>query len=59
MSTEGIGPVEAMNCLYTDLLMLHEGEWEPCEHSVEASIGMLEIVAEILDIDLQDNREES
>lgn len=59
MSTNDTGPIEAINCLYTDLLMLQEGVWEPCEHSVEASIRMLEVVAKSISVELNDNREES
>jgi hypothetical protein len=48
----------ALNCLYTDFLMLDEGVWTPDHHSITDSISMVERIAEILDIGLQDTRED-
>ena len=49
---------QALNCIYTDLRMLQDGEnWASDKHAVEASIYMVERIGEILDIGLQDTRE--
>jgi len=48
----------ALNCVYTDFLMLRDGDWDPDEDTINASIGMIERIAEILDIGLEDTRED-
>ena len=58
MSTETVGVTEALNCVYNDLLLLRDEEWEPDVASVEASLDMISIVAEALFIELTDDREE-
>ena len=50
---------EKLNCLYLDFLMLKDGDWIPDEHSVNASISMLESVAIDLNITLEDTRNEN
>ena len=48
----------ALNCIYTDFLMLRDDEWIPDKHSTNDSILMVERIAEILNIGLKDNRTE-
>ena len=48
---------EYLSCVYTDILMLKEGVWVPDSHTCDASIGMLENVANKLEINLFDTRE--
>lgn len=49
--------VQAMNNLYTDLLMLEDGSWEPDPSSVDASIESLETIAKYSGIQLEDKRD--
>ena len=44
--------------IYTDMLMLQDGEWVPDEHSTEAIIGNIEAIAQELKIPLKDFRDE-
>ena len=43
--------------VYTDLLMLRDGEWEFDESSVDATISMVEQISEELEITPEDLRE--
>ena len=45
--------------VYTDLLMLRDGEWEIDESSVDATISMIEQISEELEITPEDLRETS
>lgn len=45
-----------LNNIYTDLLMLKEGEWTPDESSCEDSIKTIEDIAIELDIEITDTR---
>lgn len=48
---------QALVALYTDLCMLQDGSWEPDCDSVDASIGNVEKVAQILGVEVYDDRE--
>ena len=50
---------EALNCIYSDLLMLKDGDtnWAFDPHSISATISMVERTAEILHLGLEDVRE--
>jgi hypothetical protein len=50
---------QCLNCLYTDFQMLKDGDWHPDTHTADASITVVERLAEILCIGLQDTREET
>jgi hypothetical protein len=38
---------ELLNCLYQDLNMLKAGTWEPDKHSCNASLDVIENLAEL------------
>ena len=48
---------ELFNCLYTDFLMLADGEWQPDWDSIEASIDVLLELAKDAEITPIDTRE--
>jgi hypothetical protein len=48
---------EAFSALYTDLLMLQDGDWEPDFQSVDASLDILANIADYFDIPMVDNRD--
>lgn len=48
---------DLINHVYTDLLMLQDGTWQPDEKSVEDSINTVEKLAEELKLNLKDTRE--
>lgn len=48
---------EDLSCVYTDLLMLKDGSWEPDNDSIEATLFILEKVAERLGLSLKDKRD--
>jgi len=45
-----------LDSLYTDLLMLQDGSWMPDQHSINASLQVLEGLAKELDLECKDNR---
>lgn len=45
-----------LNHIYTDILMLKEGSWQPDESSCEDSIEVIEQIASELDIEITDTR---
>lgn len=49
---------KCLSLIYTDMLMLKDGEWIPDEHSAEATIDNIEILAQELKIPLKDLRDE-
>ncbi len=60
VSSEEVDVETALNCIYTDFQMLNDGDWEPgvgCS-SIQDSIGMVERIAEILNVGLTDTRKE-
>jgi len=46
----------SLSHIFTDMLSLMDGEWEPDYHSINATLKSLEIAAETLDIVLVDYR---
>lgn len=48
---------DKLNSLYTDLLMLRDGDWEPDREGADASILTIQDIADTLGITLQDTRE--
>lgn len=47
---------DLLSYLYTDLLMLKDGSWDPDEESIDASINTLNIISELLKIKPKDLR---
>ena len=47
-----------LDSIYTDLLMLRDGDWQPDEDSCEASINIIKELAKELKIKLKDLRED-
>ena len=47
-----------LNSIYTDLLMLRDGDWQPDEDSCEASINTVKELASELRYELTDIRDE-
>jgi len=48
-----------LDAIYTDLLMLQDGSWEPDESSIEASINTVDTIGNILGIRIKDMRDEN
>jgi len=44
--------------LYTDMLMLKDGSWQPDKHTCDASIDAIETIALKLNLTVSDNRDE-
>lgn len=47
-----------LNCIYTDILMLQDGSWEPDDDSIECSMEMIQGIASELLLGLEDTRDE-
>lgn len=45
-----------LNHIYTDMLMLRDGEWQPDTDSCESSIEVIEQIATELNIEITDTR---
>ena len=47
-----------LSALYTDILMLADGSWQPDKKSISATIDTIETLALELNLTITDNREE-
>lgn len=48
---------ELLSGVYTDILMLQDGTWQPDEHSCQATIEAIEKIANELNLELKDTRD--
>lgn len=46
-----------LSMVYTDMLMLKDGSWEPDGSSINATLGNLEVIAALLGVTVEDNRD--
>ncbi len=47
---------ELLSGIYTDILMLQDGTWQPDDDSCNATIDAIESIASILNVEITDTR---